>query len=174
VPDREVGVRCGPWIPVGCSGHVVAHIPEQPRWATVVDNRPAQQIFQRFLPGPVPDITRGDVEPSTVRPSLDQDVVPTGHQETDQAYRLGSDGRPSGQYDVGTTLSGYPLSILMADENTLLGRQRANVATPPDRSPSGGRVVGRPELLAAEERHADAHASSQVSVGAAGLSVAGA
>lgn len=106
VPDREVGVRCGPWIPVGCSGHVVAHIPEQPRWATVVDNRPAQQIFQRFLPCPVPDITRGDVEPSTVRPSLDQDVVPTGHQETDQAYRLGSDGRPSGQYDVGTTVSG--------------------------------------------------------------------
>lgn len=105
VPDHEVGVRCGPWIALGRSGHVVAHTPEQPRWATVVDNCPAQQIFQCFLPCPIPDPTRGDVEPSTVRPTLDQDVVPTSHQETDQTYRLGSDGRPSGQYDVGTTVS---------------------------------------------------------------------
>jgi hypothetical protein len=106
VPDREVSVRCGPWIVLGRSGHSVAHIPEQPSPAAAVGDCPAQQIFQRFLPGPVPDLTRWDVEPSTVRPSLDQDVVPTGHQETDQAYRRGSGGRLSGQYDVGATVSG--------------------------------------------------------------------
>lgn len=106
VPDHEVGVRCGPWIALGRSGHSVAHIPEQPSLAAAVGHCPAQQIFQRFLPCSIPDRTRGDVEPSTVRPSLHQDVVSTGHQDTDQAYRDGSDVRLSSQHDVGTTVSG--------------------------------------------------------------------
>lgn len=106
VPDHEAGVRGRPSIALGRSGHIVAHIPEEHRSAAVVGDCPAQQVFQCFLPCPIPDLTRGNVEPSTVRPRLDQDVVPTGHQETDQTYRRGSDVRPSGQYDVGTTLSG--------------------------------------------------------------------